>query len=370
MPADGVTAGEEGELVHGAVSAENGPAGVADPGVNLREPLAAIVGLVVPAGGPEVPTGSGQLDRAGEGGAGLNSVGNGGLHTIEEEETAEDDDSDDGRGSQKENAGRLAATGDGPPEPVNDAGHGVEAVEPAPAWRNESGRIGDGRGKHPELDKKRNDIFDVAIKSVESGKPEAYAESGEDGESQEGGEPKSGKGGANAVSESEKGEDCEADGEVHEAGESAGDRKNEAREIDFGDEALVVDDDVGGHLKGGCKIGPGDESGEIKDGIGEAVRGELGEVAEEKSEDKHVEDGLEDDPQDADGGLFVADLDVAPDEKVEELAVCPDFPETKLEKAAGRLDSNDGGSAGMGPASDAGLCDGCHARSNETDNLA
>jgi len=44
---------------------------------------------------------------------------------------------------------------------------------------------------------------------------------------------------------------------------------------------------------------------------------------------------LQDDPEDADGGLFVADLDVAPDEEVKELAVGPDFAETKLEEAAG-----------------------------------
>jgi len=48
---------------------------------------------------------------------------------------------------------------------------------------------------------------------------------------------------------------------------------------------------------------------------------------------------LQDDPEDADGSLFVADLDIAPDEEVEELAVGPDFAEAKLEKAAGRLNT-------------------------------
>ena len=63
---------------------------------------------------------------------------------------------------------------------------------------------------------------------------------------------------------------------------------------------------------------------------------------------------MENDPKDADGGLFVADLDVAPDEKIKELAVSPDFAEAKLEEAAGRLDANGGGSAGVERERDAG----------------
>ncbi len=296
----------------------------------------------------------------------LDAVGNGGLHAIEEKEAAEEDESDDGGGSQKDEAGRLAAAGDGPAETVNDAGHGVEAVKPAPAQRNKRRRIGDGRGEHPELHEEGNDVADVAIESVERGEPQSDAESGEDGEGQKSGEPKSGKSGADAVNGSENGEDHEADGEVHQAGKRGGNGKNEAREINFGDEGLAVHDDVGGHLQGVGEVGPGDESGEIKDGIGEAVRGELGEAAEKEGEDEHVEDGLENDPKDADDGLFVADFDVAPDEEVEKLAVGPDFAEAKLEKAAGRLDANGGGGAGMQRQSGCGWRDGGHACSNET----
>src|SRR5712692_4977876 len=106
------------------------------------------------------------LDTAGSW-AGLNAVGNGGLHAIEKKEAAEDDEGDGESGNEKEKAGSLAAAGDGPAETINDASHGVEAVEPTPAGRNERGRIGDGRGKHPKLDEEGNDVADVAIKSVE-----------------------------------------------------------------------------------------------------------------------------------------------------------------------------------------------------------
>src|SRR6266850_7061924 len=198
------------------------------------------------------------------------------LHSIKEEEPAEKDERDGGSGSEKEEAGSVAAAGDGPAETVNDAGHGIEAVEPAPAVGDERGRVGDGRGEHPELDEEGDNVADVAIERVERGKPEADAESGEKRESEKRGEPERGERGANTVGESENGEDYEADGEIHEAGKRGGNGKNQAREIHFGDEALVFDDDVGGHLEGVGEVGPGNESGEIKNGIGEAVGGQLG----------------------------------------------------------------------------------------------
>ena len=275
--------------------------------------------------------------------AGLDSVGNGGLHAIEEEEAAEEDEGDSGRGGEKKEAGRLADAGDGPAKTVNDAGHGIEAVKPAPALRNKSGRISDGRSEHPELHDEWDDVANVAIKSVERGEPQADAEGREESESEKRREPQRGESGANAVKDGENGEDNETDGEVHKAGESGGNRKNEAWEINFGDEALVVNDDVGGHLEGVGEVGPGDESGEIKNGIRETLGGELGQTAEKESENQHGEDGLENDPEDADGGLFVADFDVAPDEKIEEFAVGPDFAEAQLEEAAGRLDADGGG---------------------------
>jgi len=84
-------------------------------------------------------------------------------------------------------------------------------------------------------------------------------------------------------------------------------------------------------------------------------------ISEKESEDEHVEDGLENDPKDADDGLFVADFDVVPEEEVEKLAVGPDFAEAKLEKAAGRLDANGGGGAGVERESNAGLRERGHA---------
>ena len=61
--------------------------------------------------------------------------------------------------------------------------------------------------------------------------------------------------------------------------------------------------------------------------------------------DEHVEHGLQNDPENADGGLFVADFDVAPYEEIKQLAVGPDFAKAQLEEAAGRPDADDRGGA-------------------------
>ncbi len=47
MPAEGVAAADERKLMHRTVGAKNGPASPADPLMNLREPLAAVEGLIV-----------------------------------------------------------------------------------------------------------------------------------------------------------------------------------------------------------------------------------------------------------------------------------------------------------------------------------
>jgi hypothetical protein len=213
------------------------------------------------------------------------------------------------------------------------------------------------------LDEEGDDVFDVAVEGVEGGKPEANAERGGDGEKEKNGEPKRGEGGAEVVDGGDDGEDEEADGEIHEAGDDGGDGKDETREVHLGDDALIFDDDVGGGLKGRGEVGPRDEGGEIEDGIRKAERGELREATEKESEDQHGEERLEDDPSDADGGLLVADLYVAPDKEEEEFAVEPEFGERKSEPRARRLDANDGGSERRERSSLRRRCgDGSHAR--------
>ena len=189
---------------------------------------------------------------------GSDTVGNGGFHAIEEEDAAENDGGYGSGGSGEKRAGRLAVSRDGPAEAVDNAGHGIEAVEPAPSLRNEGGGVGDRGGEHPELDEEWRDVLHVAIEGVESGHPKADAESGGDGKKQKHREPESGGARANAVDGGDDRENEKADREVNKAGKDGRDWEDESREIDFGDNALVVDDDVCGGLKGGGEVRPSD----------------------------------------------------------------------------------------------------------------
>src|SRR5947207_1239396 len=94
---------------------------------------------------------------------GLDTVGNGDLHAVEKEKAAEKNESDGTGGSKQEQAGGLAAAGDSPADAVNDAGHGIEAIEPAPARGHERRCVGNGRGEHPEGDDEGDDGADVAV---------------------------------------------------------------------------------------------------------------------------------------------------------------------------------------------------------------
>src|SRR5271156_2932024 len=97
----------------------------------------------------------------------LDAVGNGALHALKEEQAAEKDDQDgNGAGSELRARG-LAMAGEGPAEAVDDAGHGIEAVEPAVALRNDRAGVGDRRGKNPELHQKGDDVADAAVQGVE-----------------------------------------------------------------------------------------------------------------------------------------------------------------------------------------------------------
>jgi len=118
-------------------------------------------------------------------------------------------------------------------------------------------------------------------------------------------------------------EEDEADGEVDEgaADDAAGDDK--AWEIDFADEVGIALHAEGGLGEGGGKGVPRDDGSDVEDGVGEAVGGHLGDFAEDQRERAHHEEGLKDNPDDAQGRLFVADFDIALDEGDEQFPVIP-----------------------------------------------
>ena len=87
--------------------------------------------------------------------------------------------------------------------------------------------------------------------------------------------------------------------------------------------------------------GPGHQRGESENWIRNAVRRDLGEPAEEKTEDYHREKRLNDGPGGAQRRLFVPDLYVAPDEEVQKLAVLPQFTQLQRYPSMRRLNAKD-----------------------------
>src|SRR5437879_13405356 len=104
----------------------------------------------------------------------LGAGGKGALQSNEEKKPGQEKERDGEGGSEKKQVWRVAAARDGPAEAVNDAGHRVKAVKPAPTRGHERRRVRNGRSEHPELDEKRHDIADVARKGIERGERKAH----------------------------------------------------------------------------------------------------------------------------------------------------------------------------------------------------
>src|SRR5262249_6923888 len=97
------------------------------------------------------------------------------------------------------------------------------------------------------------------------------------------------------------------------------------REIHLLDEVRAADEAVGGLAESLGEEGPGDERCEGEYRIRHAIGGDLGEPTEEDTEDDHGHKGLNDGPGSPEHGLLVPNLDVAPDEEVQQLPVGPQF---------------------------------------------
>ncbi len=65
-------------------------------------------------------------------------------------------------------------------------------------------------------------------------------------------------------------------------GEDRGQRQGQAREINFGDHALVLHDGAGGVLHAVGEVHPGKKRAVIENRVGDAFGGDVGEASEER----------------------------------------------------------------------------------------
>ena len=124
--------------------------------------------------------------------------------------------------------------------------------------------------------------------------------------------------------------------EVDESGQQGGDGRDEAGEVDLGDERDVVHHARARVPEAGAEVRPEKEAEQRESGIGDAVAGDTREATEDEGEHEHAYDRLDDRPADPEQRLLVAGLDVAESEEHDQLAVRPQLAQPQRPAAARR----------------------------------
>src|SRR6266536_4970658 len=91
-----------------------------------------------------------------------------------------------------------------------------------------------------------------------------------------------------------------------------------------------------------CKKNPRNQRRKRKDRIRNPIGRHLPEASKKDTEDHHRQERLNDGPGRAERGLFVTHLDVAPDKKVEQLAIFPKLIEFERNPALRGRDAKSG----------------------------
>src|SRR5439155_19769157 len=93
-------------------------------------------------------------------------------------------------------------------------------------------------------------------------------------------------------------------------------RYDRPRKVDLGDQMRAAHQAVAAVGNGVGKKSPGQQPGISEDRIGNIVRGNTCQPAEKDREYQHGEEGLKNGPGNAERGLFVAHLNIAPGQKI------------------------------------------------------
>ena len=78
------------------------------------------------------------------------------------------------------------------------------------------------------------------------------------------------------------------------------------------------------------KVTPQNRAGHVEKHLRQTVGGEFGNVAEDDSEDDGGHEGLDEEPEGTEDGLFIVRDEIAPHEEGDEVAVVPDFAELEV----------------------------------------
>ena len=138
-------------------------------------------------------------------------------------------------------------------------------------------------------------------------------------------------------------EKAELDSKGEKVGDGVGDGHCQTREIDFAENRGVRRKSACAFGQAIGKISPGYQAAHVKKEWRNFVRGETCNGTENDREDRRGKDRLDQKPEWSEDGLFVLRGEVALYQKVNQIAVLPDFLPVDLDEAVLRLDD-------LGPA--------------------
>ena len=118
-------------------------------------------------------------------------------------------------------------------------------------------------------------------------------------------------------------EETQLDEHLDEVGGDTSQRYYKSWEINLSEDACIGDEDIGGYREAGAEIVPQHDTGEVEEGLWCTVGRDTGEASEHEHIHDRGEDGLDDEPQGAEHGLFINSDDVAFDVHIVEVAITP-----------------------------------------------
>ena len=142
----------------------------------------------------------------------------------------------------------------------------------------------------------------------------------------------------------------ERDREVHEAGQYRGERKQDTREIDLGQQLVLVHQAVACLGQGVGEVGPRVSAASANTSYGSPSDPSRAKPAEDygEVEDRHREERLKHGPRRAEQSLLVAELEIAKHEEVQQLVRAGEFAQVERRPPLRRPNRGDRRRGGRG----------------------
>ena len=175
-------------------------------------------------------------------------------------------------------------------EAVDDARHRVEREQPLPLRRDQVQRVDDRAHVHEHLDHERHHVAKVAVGDGQRREEVDHAQGRDRRQREHRGQEHDVPGGNDPVVEEDDAVQRHPDDEVDHAAEHRGGRHEQPREVDLGQQVLLIDEALAALIEGLREERPGDQPREDEHRVRvRAVGVDLRQPAEDDGEDDRLE---------------------------------------------------------------------------------